>query len=69
MRWSDLDLSDREIDGGDIQILLLGLNWWLTAIFDVTLKYRHIDLNRFGIEGTSSGWNGPVLLILECDWI
>lgn len=65
IRWSDLDLSDREVDGGEMQILSLGLNWWLSPIFNINLNYRYIDLDRFGVEGTSSGLNGRVLLILE----
>ncbi len=65
IRWSDLDLSDRSIDGGEMQILSLGVNWWLNDIFNVNLNYRHITLDRFGIEGTSSGINTRILLILE----
>ncbi|MCP4902036.1 MAG: hypothetical protein GY906_34150 [bacterium] len=48
-----------------MQILSLGVNWWLNDIFNVNLNYRRITLDRFGIEGTSSGNNTRILLILE----
>ena len=65
VRWSDLDLTDGAIDGGEMGILSLGLNWWLSPVFNVNFNYRHITLDRFGIEGTSSGFMGRVLLMLE----
>jgi len=64
-RWSDLDLTDGGVDGGDMQILSLGLNWWLSPIFNVNLNYRWITLDRFGVEGDSSGFNGRIVLMLE----
>ncbi len=64
-RWSDIDLSDGSVDGGDMQILSLGLNWWLSPIFSVNLNYRWVTLDRFGIEGDSSGLLGRVVLLLE----
>ncbi len=64
-RWSDLDLTDGGIDGGDMQILSLGLNWWLSPIFNVNVNYRWITLDRFGVEGDSSGFNSRIVLMLE----
>jgi phosphate-selective porin OprO/OprP len=64
-RWSDVDLSDGGVDGGDMQILSLGLNWWLSPIFNVNLNYRWITLDRFGAEGDSSGFNSRIVLMLE----
>ncbi|MCP4259960.1 MAG: hypothetical protein GY774_20965 [Planctomycetes bacterium] len=65
IRWSDLDLSDGGVDGGKMQILSLGLNWWLTSFFNVNANYRHISLDRFGINGQSDGIMSRVVLILE----
>jgi phosphate-selective porin OprO/OprP len=65
IRYSDLDLTDGLIDGGEMDILSLGLNWWLSPIFNVNMNYRYITLNRFGIEGTSSGIMTRVLLLME----
>ncbi|NOR67912.1 MAG: hypothetical protein GQ528_11210 [Woeseiaceae bacterium] len=64
-RWSDLDLTDGQIDGGEMDILSLGLNWWLTPVFNVNMNYRYITLDRFGVEGNSSGIMTRVLLMLE----
>ena len=65
IRWSELDLADGLIDGGDMDILSLGLSWWLTPVFNVNMNYRYITLDRSGVEGDSSGLNVRVLLMLE----
>ena len=64
-RFSDLDLTDGLIDGGEMDILSLGVNWWLTPIFNVNMNYRYITLDRFGVKGTSSGIMTRVLLLME----
>jgi hypothetical protein len=60
-----LDLTDGLIDGGEMDILSLGLSWWLTPVFNVNMNYRFITLDRFGVEGDSSGLNVRILLMLE----
>jgi phosphate-selective porin OprO/OprP len=64
-RYSNTDLNDGSIDGGDMDILSLGINWWLTPVFNVNLNYRHVTLDRFGIEGSYSGYVTRVVLVLE----
>jgi phosphate-selective porin OprO/OprP len=64
-RWSEIDLTDGLIEGGEMEILSLGLNWWLSPIFNVNLNYRWITLDRKGVEGDSHGLNGRVTLLLE----
>jgi phosphate-selective porin OprO/OprP len=64
-RWSDLALTDGGIDGGELEIFSLGLSWWLSPIFKVDFNYRWITLDRFGVQGNSSGFNTRVLLIME----
>jgi phosphate-selective porin OprO/OprP len=64
-RWSDLDLSDGIVDGGEMGIASLGLNWWLSPSFNVNLNYRHISLDRFDLEGSTDGLNIRVVLILD----
>ena len=64
-RWSDIDLTDGLVDGGDMQILSLGVNWWLTPVFTVNLNYRWITLDRFGLSGDSNGFNSRIVLMLE----
>ena len=65
LRFSDLDLTDGLIDGGEMDILSLGLSWWLTPIFNVNMNYRYITLDRFGVVGNSGGIMTRVLLLLE----
>jgi hypothetical protein len=43
----------------------LALNWWLNQIFSVSVNYRLITLDRFGVEGGSSGINARIVLLLE----
>ncbi len=64
-RWSSLDLTDGLIDGGEMDILSLGLNWWLTPVFTFNMNYRYITLDRFGVKGNSSGIMTRILLLME----
>ena len=64
LRWSSLDLTDESIEGGEIDILSVGLNWWLTDGFTVSVNYRYIELDRFGIDAKSSGLNLRVMVFL-----
>ena len=64
-RWSHLDLTDSGIEGGEMDILTVGLNWWLTPVFLVNANYKHITLDRFGVEGTAQGLLARIVLMLE----
>lgn len=64
-RYSALDLTDGAIDGGDMQIASLGLNWWLTPVFCVSTNYRHIESEQGGITGSTDGVVTRILLLLE----
>lgn len=64
-RYSRLDLSDGQVDGGEMDIVSLGLNWFLTPTFAVNFNYRHIVLDRDGVRGRSDGLMGRVILMLE----
>ena len=64
-RYSSLDLSDGLVDGGEMDILSLGLNWSLTATFTVNLNYRRIVFDRDGVRGRSDGIMARVILMLE----
>ena len=64
-RWSSIDLTDGPIDGGEMDILSLGLNWWLSPIFNVNMNYRYITNDVGGISGDASGFMTRVLLSLE----
>lgn len=64
-RWSHLDLDDGLVHGGKLDILSAGLTWWLNPIFGVNVNYRYIWNELDGSEGTSSGINSRLLLILQ----
>lgn len=64
-RWSSIDLSDGLVEGGEMDIASLGVSWWLTPFFSIGLDYRYISNTRLGVDGTSSGLNGRVVLVLE----
>ena len=64
-RWSDIDLSDGAISGGEMQILSLGVNWWPAYWGSLSVNYRNIRLDRFGITGRSDGLMIRLLLMLE----
>jgi len=64
-RWSDIDLTDGLVEGGQMEIFSLGLNWWLSPIFNVNINYRWITLDRFDVTGDSSGFNTRIVLMLE----
>lgn len=64
-RWSSIDLSDRDIQGGEMQIASAGVNWWLSTTFMINFNYRYIVNERFNLEGTSSGAMLRVLLKLN----
>jgi hypothetical protein len=48
-----------------MDIASLGLNWWATPFFGVNFNYRYIWNERHGLEDTSSGLNGRIILLLE----
>ena len=64
-RWSHTDLEDGLVTGGEMDIASLGLNWWLTPFFAVNVNYRYIWNTLDGQDGSSSGFNGRVVLLLE----
>lgn len=64
-RWSTIDLNDGVVTGGEMDIASLGLNWWLTPFFAVNVNYRYIWNELGGEEGTSSGMNTRIILLLE----
>ncbi len=64
-RWSNIDLNDKGINGGDMDILSLSLNWWLTPTFNVNFNARKIWTNSIGQQTQSVGFNTRLVLVLE----
>ena len=65
VRWSELDLSDGLIDGGEVEVYSLGLNWWLSTALNANINYRYINLDRANDSGDSSGINLRVTMLLQ----
>jgi phosphate-selective porin OprO/OprP len=64
-RVSHLDLTDGGIEGGELDVVSLGFNWWLTPVWVVSANYRHVTLDRFGVVGRSDGVLARIILMLE----
>ena len=64
-RFSNVDLTDGAIDGGDMNIYSLGLNWELTTGTSLSINYRHIVLDKDEESGHSDGLMMRVTLMLE----
>ncbi len=64
-RYSNTDLTDGTVDGGEMDIYSLGVNWWFTRSTSLSLDYRYITLDRFDTQGDSSGLNARILLMLD----
>ena len=68
-RFSSIDMSELPdptgLDAGEMDIWSLGLNWWLTPYMSFNMNYRYIDLDRFGVEGSSQGFFTRLVLVLE----
>lgn len=64
-RWTTIDLEDGPVHGGEMDIASLGLTWWATPFFGASANYRYIWNQLDGDEGTSSGLNTRLVLLLE----
>jgi len=64
-RYSDINLNDGTIHGGDMHIATLGLNWWLTPFFSVNAGYKYIWNEMDGEKGESNGLMTRLILVLE----
>lgn len=64
-RYSEIDLSDGLVAGGEMNIISLGLNWILKPTFMINLNYRHVALDSLGGTGDSSGVMGRVVLMMD----
>ncbi len=65
LRYSNTDLTDGTLHGGEMDIYSMGVNWWFTRSTYLSVNYRYITLDRFGIQGNSSGLNARIMLMLD----
>jgi len=63
--YTHIDASDGAVDGGEMQIATLGLNWWLTPFFSVNMGYKYIWNEMDGQKAESSGVMTRLILVLE----
>ena len=60
-----VDLDDAAISGGSMEKWYVGLNWWATRRWKMSIGYGDIELDRFGVVGTTKQtlfrmqWIGP----------
>ena len=63
-RWSSIDLSDENIDGGAMNTFSLGLNWYPISAIQLNVNYRYSTLDRFGQTGSNHGIVTRLVFIL-----
>jgi len=64
-RYSNLDLNEGSVSGGETDIYSLGLKWWLSTSASVDINYRHIVLEDVDGTGHSDGLMSRIVLLLE----
>ena len=64
-RLSSADFNDGLLEGGELDVYSLGVNWWLTPAFSFSVNYHYTILDRFGLEGKSSGIATRLTLMLN----
>ena len=65
VRYSSVDLNEGLVEGGDMNISSLGLNWWLTPVAQFSINYHYIMLDQGGMDGNSQEITSRLLLILD----
>src|SRR5215831_2442897 len=53
-RYSHVDVADRTIDGGVFNRETIGLTWWATRRWRLSVDYGYIGLDRAGITGVTN---------------
>lgn len=64
-RWSSVDMTDKNVAGGEMNTLSLGLNWWPMISILANVNYRYSTLDRFGEEGFNHGLVTRLSFMLE----
>ena len=63
--YSHLDMTEGTVDGGEMDIISFGVNWWLTQSTVVSANYRDISLDRSDGSGDASGLNLRLMLMFD----
>ena len=64
-RWSSIDLTDQNINGGEMNTFSFGLNWWPISSILANVNYRYSNLDRFGEQGYNHGIVTRLSFVLE----
>jgi len=64
IRYSRIDLTDGAINGGEMDVYSLGLNWSPTQSVQFGADYRVVVLDQSDVRGVSSGFNVRLMLML-----
>jgi len=64
-RWSSFDLTDQNVNGGEMNTFSLGLNWTPIMAIQVNVNYRYSTLDRDGQTGSNHGVVARLVFILE----
>ena len=65
LRFSSIDLTDGDIEGGEMDALTAQLAWWATKSMLVSLNYRRTWTDRFGLDGEMDAAGARVTLFLQ----
>lgn len=65
LRYSSLDLTDGTVQGGEMDVTTLQLNWWPTSSMLVSLNYKHTVTDRFNVVGEMDAVVARIGLILQ----
>ncbi len=63
VRYADVDLRDKQVDGGRFQRTDLGLNWWATTRWKFAVHWGHVWLDKDGLRGQTD------TLLTRIQWI
>lgn len=53
-RYGRVDLDDAKVQGGKMRKWYVGLNWWATKRWKISVGYGNIALDRFGMIGKTN---------------
>jgi phosphate-selective porin OprO/OprP len=56
LRYSDIDLTDGGLDGGEMQVVKAGATWWASTSFNVSMNYQWIWNETGGSKGQAEGF-------------
>jgi phosphate-selective porin OprO/OprP len=56
LRWSEIDLTDGAMDGGEMRVAKAAATWWASTRFNVSLNYQIIWNEIGGSKGRAEGF-------------